>query len=154
MSHVDAIAKAKVGNLGQLLLRAARIYNEICVGLFQEIEPKFTLAHTRIIPYLDIEGGTRPSELARRSGMSKQSMNQLLNELDKMGMITRVPCPDDGRARLVVLTEEGHKSMLKGLGVFKELERQITEVLPEGEIEETKRHLEHILQFLEEIKPE
>ena len=151
MSHIHDIEKAKLSNLGQILLRTARYYNEICISRFQEFEPRFTLAHTRFIPYIDIEGGTRPSELAKRSGMSKQAMNQLLNELEDMGMIRREPCPDDGRAKLVFVTEEGHQSMLKGLGVFKELEAELGEVVAEEDIESTKQTLSRILRYLESL---
>lgn len=146
---IEEVEEAKDRNLGQLLMRAARFYNEICVSRVQEFEPRFTVAHTRLFPHLDIEGGTRPSELAKRLGMSKQAINQLLKDLEKMGVVRREPDPEDGRARLILFTEEGHRSMVLGLNVLKNLERQISDWLTEPEVEKTKDTLEHMLKFLE-----
>ena len=124
---MERIEKAKKDNLGQYLLKAARLYNEICVAKFQKFEPNFNIAHTRLFPYLDLTKGTRPSELAARSGVSKQNLNYLLNELEKMGYLIRVADPEDGRAKLVQVTEEGRTAMVKGLSVFKELEVELAE---------------------------
>jgi DNA-binding MarR family transcriptional regulator len=146
---IQEVEEAKERNLGQLLMRAARYYNEICVSRVQQFEPRFTVAHTRLFPHLDIEGGTRPSDLAKRLGMSKQAINQLLNDLEKMGVVRREPDPNDGRGKLIIFTEEGHKSMVKGLGVLKSLERELSDELTEPEVERTKDTLEQILEFLE-----
>ncbi len=51
--------------------------------------------------------GTRPSELAARLRMSKQALNYLLGELERLGYLERRPDPDDLRARRIVLTPRG-----------------------------------------------
>jgi DNA-binding MarR family transcriptional regulator len=142
------LAKAKQGNLGQVLLRAARLYNEHAVALFQKFEPRFTLAHTTLMPHLDLEG-TRPSELARRMGTSKQAVGQLVNDLEKLGVLERVPDPSDGRARLVVFTEEGMRLMVQGLGVLKQVEEEVTQSLGCEAVEELKQSLEAVVNFFE-----
>lgn len=52
--------------------------------------------------------GLRPSELADKVNITKQSVNDLLGHLERCGYLTREPDPLDGRARVIRLTEKGH----------------------------------------------
>ena len=142
------IKELRERNLGQLLLRAGRYYSEICVARVQEFEPRFTVAHTRVLPHL-AEGGVRPRELARRMGMSKQSVNQLLNDLESMGIVRREKDPEDGRGRLIVVTSEGRDSMSLGMDVLRGLETEISEEISPAEVEKVKAGLERVLAYLE-----
>lgn len=49
----------------------------------------------------------RPSELAARNQLSRQSINDLLSDLEKRGYLGRTLDPTDGRARIIRLTERG-----------------------------------------------
>jgi DNA-binding MarR family transcriptional regulator len=49
----------------------------------------------------------RPSELAARLGISKQALNYLLGELERLRYIDRRPDPDDLRSKRVALTRRG-----------------------------------------------
>jgi DNA-binding MarR family transcriptional regulator len=51
--------------------------------------------------------GLRPSQLADRRGITKQSVNDLLAHLEQRGYLERVPDPVDGRARVIRLTSKG-----------------------------------------------
>ena len=51
--------------------------------------------------------GTRPSELAARRGMSKQAVNYLLGQLERLGYLERRADPDDRRSKRVALTRRG-----------------------------------------------
>jgi DNA-binding MarR family transcriptional regulator len=53
--------------------------------------------------------GTRPTELAARTQMTKQAMNHLLAGLESAGYLHRVEAKDDGRARLLRLTSKGRR---------------------------------------------
>jgi DNA-binding MarR family transcriptional regulator len=54
--------------------------------------------------------GARPSELAARRGMSKQAVNYLLGELERLGYLQRRADPDDGRSKRVALTARGERA--------------------------------------------
>lgn len=69
---------------------------------YRDIRP----AHSALFAHLDREG-TRPSELARRAGMTKQSMGELVADLEAKGYVMRRDDPSDQRAKVVVLTEAG-----------------------------------------------
>ena len=51
--------------------------------------------------------GARPSELAARLRISKQALNYLLGELERLGYLERRPDPDDLRSKRIVLTPRG-----------------------------------------------
>lgn len=51
--------------------------------------------------------GARPSELAERLQITKQSVNGLLRDLERAGYLIRTLDPTDGRARVIRLTERG-----------------------------------------------
>ncbi len=51
--------------------------------------------------------GARPSELAARRGMSKQAVNYLLGELERLDYLKRDADPDDRRSKRIFLTERG-----------------------------------------------
>jgi DNA-binding MarR family transcriptional regulator len=57
---------------------------------------------------LDLERtGLRSAELARRAGMTRQSMGELVADLEALDYVERRPDPGDHRARLVVPTGRG-----------------------------------------------
>src|SRR5438093_1532136 len=49
----------------------------------------------------------RPSELAERLRISKQALNYLLGQLERLGYLERRPDPDDLRSKRVALTSRG-----------------------------------------------
>lgn len=64
------------------------------------------MAHLTVLQYPGPQGA-RPSELATRLGMSKQAVNYLLGELERLGYLERRPDPDDLRSKRVALTRRG-----------------------------------------------
>lgn len=61
-----------------------------------------TLAQARLLARV-AENGTRLTELAEAAQITKQSAGFLVDQLEKVGFVRRVPDPADARARLVVL---------------------------------------------------
>jgi DNA-binding MarR family transcriptional regulator len=65
-------------------------------------------AHIGLWRYPGLEG-VRPSQLADRAGITKQSVNDLLGHLEEHGYPVRVPDSADGRARVIRLTAKGRQ---------------------------------------------
>jgi DNA-binding MarR family transcriptional regulator len=53
------------------------------------------------------EGPARLTVLAAMEGVSQPSMTQLIQRLERQGLLTRLADPDDGRVALVDITEAG-----------------------------------------------
>ena len=63
-------------------------------------------AHLVVFQYPGPQGA-RPSELAHRLRMSKQALNYLLGELERLDYLERLPDPDDLRSKRITLTARG-----------------------------------------------
>jgi DNA-binding MarR family transcriptional regulator len=63
-------------------------------------------AHLNVFQYPGPQGA-KPSELAARLRISKQALNYLLGELERLGYLERRPDPDDLRSKRVALTRRG-----------------------------------------------
>src|SRR5881396_3788814 len=63
-------------------------------------------AHLNVFQYPGPQGA-RPSDLAARLRISKQALNYLLGELERLGYLERRPDPDDLRSKRVALTSRG-----------------------------------------------
>jgi DNA-binding MarR family transcriptional regulator len=55
------------------------------------------------------EGPIRLTALAAKEGVSQPSMTQLIQRLERQGLVARLADPDDGRAALIGITECGKK---------------------------------------------
>src|ERR1700736_6842356 len=53
------------------------------------------------------EGPIRLTTLAAKEGVSQPSMTQLIQRLERQGLVTRLADPDDGRVALVAITQSG-----------------------------------------------
>src|SRR3954470_18164297 len=63
-------------------------------------------AHLNVFQYPGPQGA-RPSELAARLRISKQALNYLLGQLERLGYLERRPDPEDLRSKRVALTPRG-----------------------------------------------
>lgn len=70
----------------------------------------WTLAQCRVFQRVDPDG-SRLTELADQAQMSKQSAGVLVDELQRLGYVRRVPDPTDGRARLIVIEQRGRRAV-------------------------------------------
>src|SRR5215208_7904134 len=63
--------------------------------------------HGCVFGFIDVEHGSRLTDLAERSGLTKQAVGEAATELERRGYLERVPDPNDGRAKLIKLTDWG-----------------------------------------------
>lgn len=125
----STLERAKRASTGQLLMRCARLFNEQAIARASErFGVPMRTSHTTLFPHVDL-AGTRLTELARRMGVSKQAVGQLVGELEEYGVLERVPDPTDGRAKLVRFTAAGQRSLLDGIAVLNELEQELMQRL-------------------------
>jgi DNA-binding MarR family transcriptional regulator len=80
----------------------ARLLAELAAAGYDDI----TLAQGRIAARIGPHG-TRLTELAEQSLVTKQTAGHLVDQLQRAGYVHRVPDPTDARARLVRMAERG-----------------------------------------------
>ena len=111
----------------QLLFRAARLLDEEALArLARADRPPLRRSHTALFLHIDL-AGTRLIELARRTGVTKQAVAQLVDELEAWGVVDRRPDPEDRRAKLVVFSRRGRRGLLDGLALLQSLEAELAQ---------------------------
>ncbi|HEY8656769.1 MAG TPA: MarR family transcriptional regulator [Candidatus Limnocylindria bacterium] len=79
-------------------------------------------AHLQVFGTIDWRG-TRLTELAARSNMTRPAMAELVDELEQAGYLVRSPDPSDGRAKLIRPTRKGRLVLAKALRAVEGIER-------------------------------
>lgn len=103
-------------NMGRLLNNAlVRFERRVLDQLAERGHPRVRRLHINLTRHLDV-GGTTSTELARRAGMTKQAMAEIVEKCEQLGLVTRIPDPKDARAKIVIFTATG----LAWLAAFKE----------------------------------
>jgi DNA-binding MarR family transcriptional regulator len=69
----------------------------------------WTLAQARVFARIGADG-SRLTDLADQAQVTKQSAGVLVDQLERLGYVRRVPDPTDGRARLIVIEERGRRA--------------------------------------------
>ena len=97
-------------------------------------------AHLNVFQYPGPQGA-RPSELAAQLRISKQALNYLLGELERLGYLERRPDPDDLRSRRIVLTRRGTSAILVMREAVADMEAAWTERLGEKRFAQLRKLL-------------
>src|SRR5215208_6252392 len=114
-----------IGALLRLAWQAVRdrIYEGVLAAGYSDL----SRAHVLLFRWPTIDG-LRPSELATRNQLSRQSINDLLSDLEKRGYLERTPDPTDGRARIVRFTEREWAQVI-GESRFDEFRSTLSELV-------------------------
>lgn len=84
------------------------VRDQLYAGVITAGYDDLNAAHVGLWRYPGLEG-IRPTQLAGRVGITKQSVNDLLGHLEYRGYLVRVPDETDRRARVIRLTPRGRR---------------------------------------------
>ena len=143
-------ADAKRKSFGQVLLKAARLFNEQALQVLRDRTglSQIRAVHTTVLPHLELDG-IRITDLAQRVGVTKQAVGQIVTELEDLGLLERVADPSDGRAKLVVFTESGKQSLFVGLAALARVEEELAKTLGKRRMRDGATLLSDLLDALE-----
>lgn len=109
-------------------------------GLIQAGFQPRTRTQTMIL--INISNGiTRAAELARVLGVSRQAIQQQINELERDQLVTQIPDPEDRRANRIVFSERGSELINAALANLRQAEQALAMRLGY----DTVRHLRNAL---------
>ncbi|APA87044.2 MarR family transcriptional regulator [Paraburkholderia sprentiae WSM5005] len=131
----------RTSNIGRLLNEAVhRFEKSVLEKMAAAGHGECTLSHINVTRNLDVEG-TRAVELARRASMTKQSLGELVTQLEALGIVTRVPDPTDGRAKVVLFTEKGRDWLENFHAALEQTEKELESELSTTLYKAVKRGL-------------
>jgi DNA-binding MarR family transcriptional regulator len=81
----------------------------------------------------------RPSDLAARMKVTKQALNYLLGDLERLGYLERHPDPDDRRSPRIALTDRGRELVPIIRGAVSQTERDWGHLARRGPLRATIR---------------
>lgn len=82
----------------------------------------------------DADDAVRGGDLAERFGLDKSTVSRQIAQMEALGLLQRVPDPQDGRARLLRITDEGRSRVRR---LRERRARWLSSVLrdwPEGDV--------------------
>ena len=105
---------------------------------------------------MGLKGGKALSQadLARNAQVEQPSMAQLLNRMERDGLVERVPDPADKRSRLISLTATATKRMPQAKAVMEALKTQALVGFSEEEIAQLASFVERINTNIDQMAVE
>jgi DNA-binding MarR family transcriptional regulator len=116
---------------------------------FDDIRPP----HANVFPFVPAEG-IQVSELARLARVTKQTMAQAVEGLERLGYVERRPDPGDRRAKLVFLTERGQAVPRIAATTGPKVEARWAELIGREDLETLRDLLQRLLGALQDSPDE
>ena len=137
--------------IGQLLIQMTRLFRK---DLFARLSDQPGLvgvrpSHLHVFANM-VGGGKRLTELADAASMSLPSMQELVDDLERRGIVERRPDPSDGRAKLIVLTDSGLAALAPAGAIIAALEREYADRIGKDRFEEMCLALDALVDDLED----
>lgn len=112
-------------NIGRLANNALNRFEKRVLELMAQAgRGEARYSHLNVTRNLDV-GGTRTAELARRAGMTKQAMGEIVEQCEQLGLVVRRPDPTDARAKIVLFTDDGRQWLEAFRNAIKGAEREM-----------------------------
>jgi DNA-binding MarR family transcriptional regulator len=125
------------------------VRDQLYAGVLAAGFDDLSAAHVALWRYPGLEG-IRPTQLADRVGITKQSVNDLLGHLEGRGYLSRVADPVDGRARVIRLTTKGRRLGETIYAAAGAAQLQIEEILGPRRFAQLHSSLELLTEQLED----
>ena len=140
------LAAQNTSRLLQLPYQAfiGRLFAELVAAGYGDIHP----SHAVVFQHLPAEG-SRVTDLAERTQLTKQYVGRLVAELEELGYLERAPDPTDGRAKHVRLSTRGREVTRVAEGIIAAIETDWSERLGAGAYDSLRRRLVKLILLLE-----
>ncbi len=121
-------------HIGWRLWQAAMLWRDAYLAEMQAAGHHwFGKAQSNVLAHLD-PCGSRQTGLVERSGLSKQAVQQLVDDLEASGIVYRAPDPQDKRAKIVRYTDAGKAALQDGARIKRQIEARMARGLGEGDL--------------------
>ncbi len=136
------MAKLNIAQLLEIPFHAlvVQLHERLAERGYPDIRP----AHGNVFGHIQPDG-SRLTELAERAQITKQSMAYLVDYLETRGYVERMPDPEDGRARVIRLTERGWEVRQIGAEIIDQIEGQWKTNIGEEKMHQLRSLLEELV---------
>ncbi|KAA2263731.1 winged helix-turn-helix transcriptional regulator [Solihabitans fulvus] len=117
----------------RLLLGFRVLIDELHEELARQGHPDVRPMHGFVFQAIGRDGATA-AELGRRLGVSKQAAGKTVDALERLGYVTRRADANDGRRKVVRLTDRGYDCLARSARIFEELRAKWSAALGEDRL--------------------
>lgn len=134
----------------RLLLEARRsLASELDADLAERGYPDLRPGHAALFLSVDRRSGSRLTDLAEHTRLTKQAMMSMVDDLEGRGYVRRVPDPADARAKLVRLTASGRRAAAECRRAIQGLEQRTRRQLGDRSYDALREALEVLSEPIE-----
>jgi DNA-binding MarR family transcriptional regulator len=130
-----------IGALLRIPFEAVR--ERMLAGLHERGFDDLVAAHLDVFQYPGPEN-RRPSDLAKQTHMTKQALNYLLGQMERMGYLERRPDEEDQRFKRVDLTQRGQAAVRAIREIVREVEADWERQLGHERFAQLRDLLQHL----------
>jgi DNA-binding MarR family transcriptional regulator len=135
-------APASAHTLGFLLRKVyADLQQRVYAAVAEAGYPGIRELHSPVLRHL-APGGGRVADVARASGLAKQSVTYIVDDLVAQGYLRVEADPEDGRAKRLVYTPRGRRLLQALLAASRSVETQLSRSLGAARTAELRDTLE------------
>lgn len=127
-----------------LLYEAHLRLNDVVFERAKIFDARIRPAHSAVFFHMEHDG-IRLSRLAEKAQMTPQAMGELVDDIEELGYLRRVPDPSDRRAKLIVFTERGDAALRTGYEAIDQVESRLKEMLGEEGLADLNATLKRII---------
>ncbi|HLB40057.1 MAG TPA: helix-turn-helix domain-containing protein [Actinomycetota bacterium] len=137
-------------DITRLLLEARRsLAGELDADLAERGYPDLRPGHVALFLSVDRRSGSRLTDLADHTRLTKQAMMSMVDDLESHGYVRRVPDPADARAKLVRLTARGRRAAAECRRAVQALEQRTRRQLGDRSYDTLRESLETLSEPIE-----
>jgi DNA-binding MarR family transcriptional regulator len=134
-------------HLGQLLVRLLYRFRQQALAVAADRGYEIRTPHVHIFANLRRKG-VRLTDLANRAQLSLAATSEFVSELEQLGYLERRPDPSDGRAKLIVPTQQGLALFADAGKELLEIEREWARFVGRARFEAACEVLQEVLDGL------
>jgi len=113
--------------IGTALLQVVRAHARVAAELLGEVG--IVPPHEVVLLHLDAHQPVSQTELVHYLGRDRSTVSATLQAMERAGLVTRGPAPNDRRAMVVALTDKGRAAVPRVRAAWHELERRTSGAL-------------------------
>lgn len=137
--------RQRFDHVGRFFLDAHRRFQSEALSLLhQKGWHELTPALVALLPHLRLDG-TSIGEMASSAAMTRQAAGQLINELERAGLVSRSVAEHDKRSVVVTFTDDGLQMMHDAVTVKKVIERHYARSLTKQGLSDLRELLQKLL---------
>lgn len=129
------------------------VHERMLAGLHQRGYSDLIASHLNVLQYPGPEN-MRPSDLATRTRMTKQALNYLLGQMERLEYLTRVEDSADQRFKRIRLTPRGRAASAAMREIVLEIEAEWTQKLGRRRFAELRDLLAQLNAITSEDRPQ